>query len=69
MGRETRAGGNFSTAMGSLASTNDKRGAFVYGDSSTASTRAVVTATRNNQFVVRAAGGTVFYSTPPSLPV
>jgi hypothetical protein len=59
MGSNTTASGTSSTAMGSRASTNLQEGSFVYGDRSTTST---VTATRPNSFVVRAAGGTTFYS-------
>jgi trimeric autotransporter adhesin len=50
MGRNTYAGGDVSTSMGSSASTNDKTGAFVYGD---ASTSIMLRAQANNQFVVR----------------
>ena len=54
----TPAGGQFSTAMGRLA-TAMEHGSFVYGDASTFSERVEAGA---NQFVVRAAGGTIFYS-------
>ncbi len=60
MGFVTEASGDFTTALGSFASTNLQRGSFVYGDASTSSV--VVTTTAPNQFVVRAAGGTIFYS-------
>jgi hypothetical protein len=59
IGHSTIASGNYSTAMGSDASTNNMIGAFVYGDRSTFTD---VVATAANQFVVRAAGGTRFYS-------
>jgi hypothetical protein len=59
MGRETSASGEFSTAMGNYADTNGKYGAFVYGDDSSTLT---VQASADNQYVVRAAGGTYFYS-------
>jgi hypothetical protein len=59
MGRGTNASGDFSTAMGQRASTNNMPGAFVYGDNSTTN---LVTAAIPNSFVVRAAGGTMFYS-------
>lgn len=59
IGPLTQATGDYSMAVGSSASTNGKRGAFVYGDNSSSST---VEATEANQFVVRASGGTVFYS-------
>jgi hypothetical protein len=53
------ASGFISTAMGNHASTNGKEGAFVYGDHSTMTD---LNATAANQFAVRAAGGTIFYS-------
>jgi hypothetical protein len=59
MGYSTIASGDYSTAMGSYASTAGHAGSFVYGD---VSTSVLVSPTVNNQFVVRAAGGTVFYS-------
>jgi hypothetical protein len=63
MDYNTTASGDQSTAMGSYASTSSsgiaRAGAFVYGDSSTL-TRVFPSA--DNQFVVRAAGGTTFYS-------
>jgi len=62
IGSYTTASGAFTTAMGALASTNDQHGAFVYGDASTLPGGSVVQATAPNQFVVRAAGGTIFYS-------
>jgi hypothetical protein len=58
----TTASGRASTAMGYAASTNGQDGSFVYGDFSTFSGGALVTSTAPNQFVVRAAGGTTFYS-------
>jgi hypothetical protein len=62
-GTFTTASGNYSTAMGSFASTTDggiaRAGAFVYGDNSTTT---LVTPSADNQFVVRAAGGTTFFS-------
>jgi len=59
IGMNTMASGNWSTVMGSYASTNNYKGSFVYGDYSTTT---VVNATASNQFMVRAAGGTIFYS-------
>src|SRR5574341_562730 len=53
------ASGNFSTAMGYQASTNGHAGTFVYGDVSTA---VAMAASADNQFMVRAAGGVIFYS-------
>ncbi|MGZ4074553.1 MAG: tail fiber domain-containing protein [Bacteroidia bacterium] len=48
-------------AMGSYASTNGQLGSFVYAD---ASSNAITAASANYQFIVRASGGTVFYSDP-----
>jgi hypothetical protein len=62
LGRSTTASGDRSTAMGTFASTNNRPGSFVYGDESTFGSAALVQATAANQFVVRAAGGTIFYS-------
>ncbi|MGH7673244.1 MAG: tail fiber domain-containing protein [Gemmatimonadales bacterium] len=62
LGRSTIASGARSTAMGTNASTTGFAGAFVYGDESTFSTGALVQATGADQFVVRASGGTFFYS-------
>jgi hypothetical protein len=59
IGFSTRATGDYSVAMGRLAGTGPNEGSFVYGD---ASTLQVVRSTRPNQFVVRAAGGTIIYS-------
>ncbi len=58
-GTYTIASGLKSTAMGAYASTNNNKGSFVYGD---ASTNTLVSNTAENQFMVRAAGGTVIYS-------
>src|SRR5207248_7344619 len=57
MGNNTIASGLYSTALGYLASSTTQ-GSFVYGDSSTT----IVTPSAINQFVVRASGGTTFYS-------
>jgi hypothetical protein len=58
LGLETVASGFNSTALGSFASTGGQEGSFVYGDRSTTPlTNDVVTASRPNEFVVRAAGG------------
>ena len=59
MGLNTIASGERSTAIGQRASTNFRNGSFVYGDNSSA---ALVENTSNNQFMVRASGGTIFYS-------
>lgn len=58
-GFRTTASGSSSTAIGNYASTNGRQGSFVYGDFSTTTN---VVPLANNQFVTRAAGGTVFYS-------
>ena len=58
-GVSTTASGDRATALGSRASTNGFAGSFVYGDFSATS---LVLATAPNQFVVRAAGGTFFFS-------
>jgi len=60
MGTLTTASGRFSTAMGTAANA-DWDGSFVYGDAS--SFFATVNAGGANRFVVRASGGTTFYST------
>lgn len=61
MGRRTTASGHLSTALGANASTNDQRGSFVYGDGSSTT---AVTATAENQFVVRASGGVRLRTSP-----
>ncbi|MEO9547972.1 MAG: tail fiber domain-containing protein [Crocinitomicaceae bacterium] len=59
MGQNIEATGHFSTALGTNASTDFKNGSFVYGDNSTTDT---VKNTANQQFMVRAAGGVIIYS-------
>lgn len=59
MGLSTTASGRYSTAMGRYASTNNKEGAFVYGDASTTS---LISALSDNEFTVRATGGVRFYT-------
>lgn len=59
IGVSTTASGNYSTAIGNLVSTYDYAGSFIYGDNSTA---IVTNSTAFNQFMVRAAGGYVFFS-------
>jgi Head domain of trimeric autotransporter adhesin/Chaperone of endosialidase len=68
MGWRTRAEGVNTTVMGSYATaTAAAPGSFVYGDRSTANAgQGVVTSISPNQFLVRAAGGVVFWSTPSS---
>jgi trimeric autotransporter adhesin len=62
MGSNTTASGSNSTALGSNASTNGRSGAFVYGDISTSATNALLNATADNQFSVRAVGGLRFFT-------
>jgi hypothetical protein len=52
IGELVTASGDYSTALGRAASTNGKRGAFVYGDASSGVTS--VNALTDNHFVVRA---------------
>src|ERR1035438_8680575 len=59
MGNSTTASGTGSTALGNYSSTNGHQGSFVYGDGSTNN---ILTSTSDNQFMVRAAGGYVFYT-------
>ena len=60
MGITTTASGDASTAMGSFASTAGHDGAFVYGDNATL---AIINATADHQFTVRASGGVRFFTT------
>jgi hypothetical protein len=62
MGRLSTASGDLSTAMGTLATTNNRTGSFAYGDASTTGSGALVANTADNEFMVRAVGGTIFYS-------
>src|SRR5205809_5377560 len=64
IGSAVTASGQRSVAMGPLASTNLRQGSFVYGDLSTSVSGAVVQATTDNSFVVRAAGGFRFRTSP-----
>lgn len=59
-GNNTTASGNNSVAIGSFVSTNGKSGSFIYGD---ASTIFPTNNTADNQFTVRATGGTNFITT------
>ncbi len=59
VGTYVKATGHKSSAFGSYASTNAFNGCFIYGDASTTDT---VKNTVANQFMVRASGGTIFYS-------
>ena len=59
MGDQTDASGESSTAMGSFVSTNGHKGSFIYGDAS----RTIANGNNaDNQFMVLANGGTIFYS-------
>lgn len=59
LGAYTEATGAYSTTMGYYASSNGKRGSFVYADNSSGSQ---TLSTVDNQFLVRASGGVIFYS-------
>jgi hypothetical protein len=59
-GYYSTASGNNSVAMGFRSSTNNYSGSFVFSDNS--SNTIFTTSTANNQFMVRASGGTIFYS-------
>lgn len=63
IGYHAFATGDNSVALGAYANSNFKTGCFLFGDGSTATTSSIsVKNTANDQFMVRAAGGTVFYS-------
>ncbi len=62
LGQSVTASGNHTTALGYNASTNNHQGSFVFGDVSNLTLSTPVTPTAANQFVVRAAGGTTFFS-------
>jgi len=64
IGSVVTASGQRSVAMGTLASTNLRQGSFVYGDLSTSASGALVQATADNSFVVRASGGLRFRTSP-----
>lgn len=57
IGAYVTANSDYSMALGSRASTGGRSGAFVWGDSSTVSSQVVLSASANDQFNVRAAGG------------
>lgn len=59
LGYETVASGPYSTVMGFWGSSNGRTGSFVFADYSSSS---VTNSTADNQFMVRAAGGTIFYT-------
>lgn len=58
-GYETVASGSYSMALGFWASTNGKKGSFVFADNSSSS---VTNSSADNQFLVRSSGGALFYS-------
>lgn len=79
MGFQATASGDNSTAIGTslsaaggasvvlgvrAATTATGNGSFVYGDQSTGQSGSVVTSISANQFLVRASGGVVFWSSP-----
>ena len=59
MGYVTLASGDYSTAMGANAGSNGFSHSFIYSDNSNS---AATSNTANNQFMVRASGGFVFYT-------
>lgn len=59
IGAHVTADGNLSMVLGNFVSSNAHSGCFAFGDASTSST---TSNTVNNQFLVRAAGGTIIYS-------
>src|SRR5690606_3608798 len=59
VGHNLTATGNFATVMGTNASTGTRKGGFIFGDLSTTDT---VISSSDNQFIVRADGGVIFYS-------
>jgi len=61
IGGSVLASGDLSFALGSWADTGQRRGSFVFGDGS-AGAGSFVRNTADNQFMVRASGGTIFYS-------
>ncbi len=58
-GTKSIATGSYSFALGYYGSTNLRTGSFVYAD---ASSTIITNSTLNNQFLVRASGGVIFYS-------
>ena len=63
-GVSTIASGEYSVTMGSYADANFKKGSFVFADASSSNP---TYSTANNQFVARASGGTIFYSSADML--
>ncbi len=60
IGDHNVASGNFSTTLGYFSSTNGHAGSFIYADYNTNLT--VTNSTADNQFFVKATGGTYFYT-------
>lgn len=58
-GTHSIASGSYSFVLGYYGSSNLKTGSFVYAD---ASSSAITNSTANNQFLVRASGGIIFYT-------
>jgi hypothetical protein len=68
IGTSLSAAGGASVVMGvRAATTTTGNGSFVYGDQSTGQSGSVVTSISPNQFLVRASGGAVFWSTPDTV--
>ena len=64
IGTMTTAAGQGSVVMGVRAAASaSANGSFVFGDRSTGTSGAIVTSISPNQFLVRASGGVVFWST------
>jgi hypothetical protein len=59
MGYNTIASGDYSLVFGYEANSNNKRGSFVYADPSS---NIPTNSTADNQFMVRASGGVIFYT-------
>lgn len=62
----TTADADNATAMGYYSSTNGMKGSFVYADQTGTGSTAVTSNTAPNQFLVKASGGTIFYTNPSS---
>ncbi|MCX6296972.1 MAG: tail fiber domain-containing protein, partial [Bacteroidetes bacterium] len=60
IGDHNLASGTNSTSFGYYASTNGHAGSFIYADASSSTTN--TNSTADNQFMVKASGGTIFYS-------
>jgi hypothetical protein len=60
-GTHSTASGHYSFVMGYYGSSNNRTGSFVYAD---ASSSTITNSTINNQFLIKASGGIIFYSDP-----